>query len=241
MRNPDQEIQQHIDALYSEKEHMSKEIYLLRETIKELELRIETQKQTLGARDESIKKLMEAMQSKGISGKMMEEERMEMERIRTRNIELETRLRHVESMAESRERDSLKVEELRIEVSRKEQEIMAMGAKMKTLEEQHHDYQRHISVLKESLLAKEEHNNMLHNDVRHIPISFISKTLYFFLSNLSFTLPLSTAYCIIAYDVVFLCSFSYTFCLFQILPSPYLLPNLHLIYAMLYNYFHLTG
>lgn len=34
MRNPDQEIQQHIDALYSEKEHMSKEIYLLRETIK---------------------------------------------------------------------------------------------------------------------------------------------------------------------------------------------------------------
>lgn len=165
MRNPDQEIQQHIDALYSEKEHMSKEIYLLRETIKELELRIETQKQTLSARDESIKKLMEAMQSKGVAGKMMEEERMEMERIRTRNIELETRLRHVESMAESRERDSLKVEELRIEVSRKEQEIMAMGAKMKTLEEQHHDYQRHISVLKESLLAKEEHNNMLHNDV----------------------------------------------------------------------------
>lgn len=166
MRNPDQEIQQHIDALYSEKEHMSKEIYLLRETIKELELRIETQKQTLASRDESIKKLMEAMQSKGISGKMMEEERMEMERIRTRNIELETRLRHVESIADSRERDSLKVEELRIEVSRKEQEIMAMGAKMKTLEEQHHDYQRHISVLKESLLAKEEHNNMLHNDVR---------------------------------------------------------------------------
>ena len=36
MRNPDQEIQQHIDALYSEKEHMSKEIYLLRETIKVL-------------------------------------------------------------------------------------------------------------------------------------------------------------------------------------------------------------
>lgn len=172
MRNPDQEIQQHIDALYSEKEHMSKEIYLLRETIKELELRIETQKQTLSARDESIKKLMEAMQSKGVAGKMMEEERMEMERIRTRNIELETRLRHVESMAESRERDSLKVEELRIEVSRKEQEIMAMGAKMKTLEEQHHDYQRHISVLKESLLAKEEHNNMLHNDVCSTVLSF---------------------------------------------------------------------
>lgn len=34
MRNPDQEVQQHLDALYLEKEHMSKEIYLLRETIK---------------------------------------------------------------------------------------------------------------------------------------------------------------------------------------------------------------
>ena len=72
-------------------------------------MRIETQKQTLGARDESIKKLMEAMQSKGISNKMMEEERMEMERVRTRNIELETRLRHMESIAEMKERDSLRV------------------------------------------------------------------------------------------------------------------------------------
>lgn len=34
MRNPDQDVQHHLDALYSEKEHMSKEIYLLRETIK---------------------------------------------------------------------------------------------------------------------------------------------------------------------------------------------------------------
>ena len=40
-----------------------------------------------------------------------------------------------------------------------------MGAKMKTLEEQHHDYQRHIAVLKESLCAKEEHQNMLQADV----------------------------------------------------------------------------
>lgn len=34
MRNPDQDVQQHLDSLYSEKEHMSKEIYLLRETNK---------------------------------------------------------------------------------------------------------------------------------------------------------------------------------------------------------------
>ncbi|MPC32593.1 ERC protein 2 [Portunus trituberculatus] len=35
---------------------------------------------------------------------------------------------------------------------------------MKTLEEQHSDYQRHITVLKESLCAKEEHYNMLQAD-----------------------------------------------------------------------------
>lgn len=58
------------------------------------------------------------------------------------------------------------VEELRLELNKKEQEVLALGAKMKTLEEQHQDYQRHIAVLKESLCAKEEHHNMLQADVR---------------------------------------------------------------------------
>ena len=52
-----------------------------------------------------------------------------------------------------------------MELNRRDQEMLAMGAKMKTLEEQHHDYQRHIAVLKESLAAKEEHHNMLQADV----------------------------------------------------------------------------
>uniref|UniRef100_A0A1B6IZM7 ELKS/RAB6-interacting/CAST family member 1 n=1 Tax=Homalodisca liturata TaxID=320908 RepID=A0A1B6IZM7_9HEMI len=43
-----------------------------------------------------------------------------------------------------------------------------MSAKMKTLEEQHQDYQRHIAVLKESLCAKEEHYNMLQADVEEL-------------------------------------------------------------------------
>lgn len=37
-----------------------------RGVFQELELRIETQKQTLQARDESIKKLLEMLQSKGV-------------------------------------------------------------------------------------------------------------------------------------------------------------------------------
>lgn len=60
---------------------------------------------------------------------------------------------------------SLQLDEFRAEIQRRDQEILAMSAKMKTLEEQHQDYQRHIAVLKESLCAKEEHYNMLQADV----------------------------------------------------------------------------
>lgn len=54
---------------------------------------------------------------------------------------------------------------MKLELSKRDQEILALGAKMKTLEEQHQDYQRHIAVLKESLIAKEEHYSMLQADV----------------------------------------------------------------------------
>ncbi|ERL92702.1 hypothetical protein D910_10013 [Dendroctonus ponderosae] len=62
----------------------------------------------------------------------------------------------------------LQLDEFRVEIQRRDQEILAMGAKMKTLEEQHQDYQRHIAVLKESLCAKEEHYNMLQADVEEM-------------------------------------------------------------------------
>lgn len=61
--------------------------------------------------------------------------------------------------------NAAQLDEFRAEIQRRDQEILAMSAKMKTLEEQHQDYQRHISVLKESLCAKEEHYNMLQADV----------------------------------------------------------------------------
>ncbi|XP_043474487.1 ELKS/Rab6-interacting/CAST family member 1-like isoform X2 [Leptopilina heterotoma] len=73
MRGPSIELQQQMEVLYNENEHLTREIAILRDTIKELELRIETQKQTLQARDESIKKLLEMLQNKGM-GK--EEERI---------------------------------------------------------------------------------------------------------------------------------------------------------------------
>ncbi|EDW44921.1 GM16903 [Drosophila sechellia] len=65
-------------------------------------------------------------------------------------------------------RIEIQLDEFRLEIQRRDQEILAMAAKMKTLEEQHQDYQRHIAVLKESLCAKEEHYNMLQTDVEEM-------------------------------------------------------------------------
>lgn len=66
MRQPNIEMQQQIEAVYAENDHLQREISILRETIKDLECRVETQKQTLIARDESIKKLLEMLQAKGM-------------------------------------------------------------------------------------------------------------------------------------------------------------------------------
>lgn len=73
---------------------------------------------------------------------------------------------------------------MRTECQRKEQEFMQIQAKMKTVEEQHADYQKHIAVLKESLIAKEEHYNMLQLDVSTILwiISLQNKNLIIFLN-----------------------------------------------------------
>lgn len=60
------------------------------------------------------------------------------------------------------------MEELRTEVAKRDQELLTMGAKMKVLEEQHRDSQRHIKVLKDSLVAKEEHYNLLLADVEEL-------------------------------------------------------------------------
>merc|ERR1712223_503162 len=136
------EIKHHIEGLQMENDHLTREVAILKETLKELEMRIETQKQTLQARDESIKKLLEMLQSKG-EGKE-EEARVH---------------QHMHVVAQRQ------LEDMRVEVQRKEQDLVQMQAKMKTVEEQHADYQRHIAVLKESLIAKEEHYNMLQIDV----------------------------------------------------------------------------
>ncbi|XP_037111094.1 ELKS/Rab6-interacting/CAST family member 1-like isoform X3 [Syngnathus acus] len=87
--------------LHCEHDRQAKELFLLRKTLEEMEMRIETQKQTLGARDESIKKLLEMLQSKGPSAKASEEDQE-----RTRRLaDAEMHWHHLESLLDQRERE----------------------------------------------------------------------------------------------------------------------------------------
>ncbi|KAG7281872.1 hypothetical protein CRUP_031121 [Coryphaenoides rupestris] len=87
--------------LHAEHERQAKELFLLRKTLEEMELRIDTQKQTMGARDESIKKLLEMLQSKGPSAKVSEEDQE-----RTRRLaDAEMHRHHLESILEQRDRE----------------------------------------------------------------------------------------------------------------------------------------
>ncbi|GCC28824.1 hypothetical protein chiPu_0007258, partial [Chiloscyllium punctatum] len=93
--------------LHTEHERQAKELFLLRKTLEEMELRIETQKQTLSARDESIKKLLEMLQSKGLSSKVMEEDH---ERIR-RLAEAEMLVNQLENIVEQKEKENNQLRE----------------------------------------------------------------------------------------------------------------------------------
>lgn len=98
--------------LQAEYERQAKELFLLRKTLEEMELRIDTQKQTLGARDESIKKLLEMLQSKGPSAKASEEDQE-----RTRRLaDAEMHRHHLESLLDQRDRE---ISSLREELHRR--------------------------------------------------------------------------------------------------------------------------
>uniref|UniRef100_A0A1A8BMJ1 ELKS/RAB6-interacting/CAST family member 1 n=1 Tax=Nothobranchius kadleci TaxID=1051664 RepID=A0A1A8BMJ1_NOTKA len=87
--------------LQAEYERQAKELFLMRKTLEEMELRIDTQKQTLVARDESIKKLLEMLQSKGPSAKASEEDQE-----RTRRLaDAEMHRHHLESLLDQRDRE----------------------------------------------------------------------------------------------------------------------------------------
>uniref|UniRef100_A0A8C9W231 ELKS/RAB6-interacting/CAST family member 1 n=1 Tax=Scleropages formosus TaxID=113540 RepID=A0A8C9W231_SCLFO len=145
--------EENFQRLRSEHERQAKELFLLRKTLEEMELRIETQKQTLGARDESIKKLLEMLQSKGLSAKASEEDHE-----RTRRLaEAEMHVHHLESLLEQKEKETAA---LREELHRR-YEGAPESAKTKALQTVIEMKDSKISSLERSLRDLEEEIQML--------------------------------------------------------------------------------
>ncbi len=94
-----------LDTLRKDKDRQGKEVLILRKTIDEMEIRIDTQKQTLTARDESIKKLLEMLQSKGLAVKHLEEDRMEIDHLHSRLVDEERKTKQLENILESRDKE----------------------------------------------------------------------------------------------------------------------------------------
>ncbi|KAL4655368.1 ERC protein 2 isoform X4 [Arapaima gigas] len=113
--------------LQAEHDRQAKELFLLRKTLEEMELRIETQKQTLSARDESIKKLLEMLQSKGLPSERVVEGDQERAR---RVAEAESQVSHLEVILDQKEKENL---HLREELHRRNQ-LQQEPAKTKALQ-----------------------------------------------------------------------------------------------------------
>ncbi|XP_066489621.1 ELKS/Rab6-interacting/CAST family member 1 isoform X2 [Tiliqua scincoides] len=141
--------EENFQRLHAEHERQAKELFLLRKTLEEMELRIETQKQTLNARDESIKKLLEMLQSKGLSAKATEEDHE-----RTRRLaEAEMHVHHLETLLDQKEKennllreemhrrfenapDSAKTKALQTVIEMKDSKISSMERGLRDLEEE---------------------------------------------------------------------------------------------------------
>ena len=69
-----------------------------------MDLRLETQKQTLAARDGSIKKLLEMLQSKGLAADKIEESQKELEKVRVEKIEDQKKMKELQDSISEKER-----------------------------------------------------------------------------------------------------------------------------------------
>ena len=95
-----------------DRDKQSKELVILHKTVEELELRVDTQKQTLTARNESIKKLLEMLQSKGLAVKQITDDQVEVERYQNRAYEEEKRRKEVEDVLQRRDGEIVKLNEV---------------------------------------------------------------------------------------------------------------------------------
>ena len=100
------------DTLKREYDDQTKETRILRKTVDEMELRLETQKQTLAARDGSIKKLLEMLQSKGLAADKIEESQKELEKVRVGKIEDQKTIKELRDSVSVKERNIVDLKEV---------------------------------------------------------------------------------------------------------------------------------
>ncbi|XP_076469273.1 ERC protein 2-like isoform X2 [Babylonia areolata] len=100
-----------LESLRNEKESQGKEMLILRRTVDELEIRIETQKQTLAARDASIKTLLDMLQGKGLPVNQLEDDRREMESLQSQAAQDASKIRQLEAAVEARDAEISKLSE----------------------------------------------------------------------------------------------------------------------------------
>nr|XP_049610546.1 ERC protein 2 isoform X2 [Syngnathus scovelli] len=152
---PPEPSHENFGHLQSEHERQAKELFLLRKTMEEMEMRIDSQKQTLGARDESIQKLLEMLQGQGqVHGACGRGQKMGILAMAAQEAEAQLENMHVRE-----------IEQLKQELNRKESDMQALQTKLETLTNQNSDCKQHIEVLKESLNAKEQRANTLQTEV----------------------------------------------------------------------------
>uniref|UniRef100_A0A672ZXB8 ELKS/Rab6-interacting/CAST family member 1-like n=1 Tax=Sphaeramia orbicularis TaxID=375764 RepID=A0A672ZXB8_9TELE len=145
--------QENFLRLHGEYERQVKELFLLRKTVEEMELRIDTQKHTLTARDESIKKLLEMLQSKGLSSRATEEDHE-----RTRRLaDAEMTIHQLEGLLEQKDKEML---QLREELHRR-YEAAPESTKTKALQTVIEMKDAKISSLERGMRELEEEVNML--------------------------------------------------------------------------------
>ncbi|KAK5876411.1 hypothetical protein CesoFtcFv8_025768 [Champsocephalus esox] len=150
---PHEMTEENFLRLHGEYERHLKELFLLRKTVEEMELRIDTQKHTLTARDESIKKLLEMLQSKGLSSRATEED---YERTR-RLADAEMTIHQLEGLLEQRDKEML---QLREELHRR-YEAAPESTKTKALQTVIEMKDAKISSMERGLRELEEEVNML--------------------------------------------------------------------------------
>ncbi|WAR25820.1 RB6I2-like protein [Mya arenaria] len=126
------------ESLKRNQDDQNKEVKILRKTVDEMELRHETQKQTLAARDESIKKLLEMLQSKGVAIDKIEESQKELEKFRVQKVEDTIKMGDLKRQNENKEAE---ISDLKERLSQLTDELESAQVQLKQLPSSTHTMQ----------------------------------------------------------------------------------------------------